>query len=994
MGLQSFMTGVVTKGVSPEIERRMFSLNQEISASRKGFSNKLKSWWGRKPKEANPRKTQSGGPLYDIHSIECQIRLLGDLAFMIRDYDLAMSMYRMARDDYKSDRAWHHCASASGMLALAHHLSENGSRRDMVQAFEASIAYHTQSGGVDELRNPWERTRLSSRNAMFASEVVRAEGDTQLAARWLERAAALENKSGNGQFHMIVALLYEQSAMCTLVGPNPKLRRAARKFLLAGYHYAYCGSMPHSFHAYAGVALLYKETPRWNRVASHMSHTLGRQLSVLGEVALAGDSLVELMNGGEDGVGGMPKKMQGAILGDFFRIVSRQMASWGADKAKKRFRVQVPVIEDMDVRVLVLENHGQDGATGLDREGAVPVAYSCQPPGPSTGSWSTMEEDLDRHEGGWKAIQKPKLPRLKRRVVQNREPPQWCAAGETVFIVVRVRNPLAYPLRLLNFRPRAELINSTGEKIEGELGLQIAPIAALAVPPLSTERVCLQVVPNAEGVLSISGVEWEWEGETQTKERIPCERPFAFIGAPLNDSRRNSAAGARRVDCRNLVRVVGPRASLGAEILGISSTSQEGQISEGTIVLRNHGKVAVTSLRVFCDSPSVLLLHQPVQGTSPDGTAYDFGGVVIAPGGCEEIPVRLHTPRGQEKRTVRVLLAYAAASDEEKFVQRRVRLEMGMTVRPGPALRSLLRPHPSDAGKLLLKLMLTNGGDPIRLDKLIFCGPKYDVSPGPQPDSTCSLRAGESWVALWTLSPSTEGEAVRFFNVSKLCEETQLEFPERDLLLLENAWKVQEELSQADDDDEGDVDRPRTIEEIRERAQSRKESTGGIGTMEVPAPWLPESIAWGLDPGFSVVAGWSGQDRDVNGISQIVRVKPGVQGAASAKVENVEFVLSCDHPRKLRHDFASGPVGVDVVVHLDVRSTGPTPPFTFEAIGKTDFDWGGQTRRTFGAGVARKVEVPLRAVFLQPALHNICSWITRAWAMRRSFRRPLSRATG
>lgn len=36
--------------------------------------------------------------------IESQIRLLADSAFVMRDYDTAAEMYRMARDDFKSDR--------------------------------------------------------------------------------------------------------------------------------------------------------------------------------------------------------------------------------------------------------------------------------------------------------------------------------------------------------------------------------------------------------------------------------------------------------------------------------------------------------------------------------------------------------------------------------------------------------------------------------------------------------------------------------------------------------------------------------------------------------------------------------------------------------------------------------------------------------------------------------------------------------------------------
>ena len=52
MGLQKLMTDVVAKGVVAEMERRMFTINQEVNASRKGLKNTFKSWW-RKPKESS-----------------------------------------------------------------------------------------------------------------------------------------------------------------------------------------------------------------------------------------------------------------------------------------------------------------------------------------------------------------------------------------------------------------------------------------------------------------------------------------------------------------------------------------------------------------------------------------------------------------------------------------------------------------------------------------------------------------------------------------------------------------------------------------------------------------------------------------------------------------------------------------------------------------------------------------------------------------------------
>ena len=42
------------------------------------------------------------GVRYRFDTIEAQIRLLADTTFSMRDYETALSMYRLARDDFKS----------------------------------------------------------------------------------------------------------------------------------------------------------------------------------------------------------------------------------------------------------------------------------------------------------------------------------------------------------------------------------------------------------------------------------------------------------------------------------------------------------------------------------------------------------------------------------------------------------------------------------------------------------------------------------------------------------------------------------------------------------------------------------------------------------------------------------------------------------------------------------------------------------------------------
>ncbi|CAM9471536.1 unnamed protein product, partial [Ectocarpus fasciculatus] len=104
------------------MERRILNLNATVSSVRKGVKNFMKSWL-RKPRDSVEMHSADGGGAGGakyrrpdafvlereifarrFDRIESQIRLLADSAFLMRDLDTAVGMYRMARDDFKSDR--------------------------------------------------------------------------------------------------------------------------------------------------------------------------------------------------------------------------------------------------------------------------------------------------------------------------------------------------------------------------------------------------------------------------------------------------------------------------------------------------------------------------------------------------------------------------------------------------------------------------------------------------------------------------------------------------------------------------------------------------------------------------------------------------------------------------------------------------------------------------------------------------------------------------
>jgi hypothetical protein len=106
--IKDLMQEFASRHIIPYMEQKVRELNQQISATRKGLKNQFKNFLWRKGKDDNPDATK--GSMYTYSSTESQIRILGDYAFMLHDYELALSSYRLIYTDYNIDKAWKHYA--------------------------------------------------------------------------------------------------------------------------------------------------------------------------------------------------------------------------------------------------------------------------------------------------------------------------------------------------------------------------------------------------------------------------------------------------------------------------------------------------------------------------------------------------------------------------------------------------------------------------------------------------------------------------------------------------------------------------------------------------------------------------------------------------------------------------------------------------------------------------------------------------------------------
>lgn len=175
LAIRDFVHQVVMKDVVPAMEKRIMTLNATVSSTRKGMKNVIKSWW-RKPRDAEDRS--SSGVEYRYDQIESQILLLADSAFVMKDYDTALSMYRMVRDDFKADKALLHMGCCHVMIALCLAMLEGegrSARRESETALrDACVAFQTafQSVGGHRRKEVTLATRLATHASLLRADIL------------------------------------------------------------------------------------------------------------------------------------------------------------------------------------------------------------------------------------------------------------------------------------------------------------------------------------------------------------------------------------------------------------------------------------------------------------------------------------------------------------------------------------------------------------------------------------------------------------------------------------------------------------------------------------------------------------------------------------------------------------------------------------------------------------------------------------------------------
>ena len=325
--IRRYVANMVATGLIPAVERRIAHLNATVTNAKKGVKNVIKSFW-RKPKDNNilvnvsgyndgeNNNQTSGGDVgdqggggaassaalssssnnnvkYRYDSIESQTRLLADTLFLMRDYEAALSSYRLVKDDYKHDKAHLHYASVQEMMVFCMYCLDPSGRdgryaHDVHHSIETSLYSYTRasdeekesdaSSGITRPGKAPYATRLATRLclAISASRSL-CDGKHMEIADLLASASSHETPLG-------AAILLEQSsAQYYRAG---MLRKYAFHMLMAGHMFRSASQERHAFRCFAASLYVY-HGERWGELRSHLRSALAAQLYGMGRYALS-----------------------------------------------------------------------------------------------------------------------------------------------------------------------------------------------------------------------------------------------------------------------------------------------------------------------------------------------------------------------------------------------------------------------------------------------------------------------------------------------------------------------------------------------------------------------------------------------------------------------------------------------------------------------------------------------------------------------------------
>ena len=347
--LSKFIAQMVAMSVIPSLETRITTLNVEVANAKKGVKNVFNRFW-RKPRESgnlngsihgdaiigsasstNSHMNQglkrttslSNHVIYRYDTIESQTRLLADTLFLVKDYDSALSMYRLVKDDYKHDQNLFHTASTNEMMALCLYMADwqgDRDKREIIHHIESAMDLYAAAAEEDPLMKNLEKhrptvatiaTRCVTRlSLLLSSSPSLCEEHHMDVAKLLGNASSQETPLGGA------VLLEQSSSHYFRVG---MYRKFAHHILMAGHLFRAAGQEQHALRCFTASMYIYHGSDRvWTYQFDHVMSALANQLYSMKRMELSFELYAKLV--ANTGNGRVSIKSQQKFLDNLLKI--------------------------------------------------------------------------------------------------------------------------------------------------------------------------------------------------------------------------------------------------------------------------------------------------------------------------------------------------------------------------------------------------------------------------------------------------------------------------------------------------------------------------------------------------------------------------------------------------------------------------------------------------------------------------------------------------
>ncbi|KAJ4758914.1 Trafficking protein particle complex subunit 8 [Rhynchospora pubera] len=571
--IREFMQDLATNHIIPYMEQKIRVLNQQVSATRKGFRNQIKNLWWRKGKDDVPEA--SDGPTYTFSSIESQIRILGDYAFMLRDYELALSNYRLLSTDYKLDKAWKRYAGVQEMSGLSYFMLDQ-SRKEAESCMENAFTTYLKVGSSAQ--------RNATRCGLWWAEMLKARGQYR-------DASSVYTRISNEEPTLHAAMMLEQASCCYLLSRPPMLRKYGFHLILAGNRYYMSDQKQHAIRAYRNALFVYRDNS-WSYINDHVHFNIGRWYGSLGALDVAIKHVLEIL-----ACSHQSQPTQNLFLNEFFHFVQ---------SAGKRFDVHkltLPAINMSSFKVIHEDHRTYASAAEFDVRESV---------------WRDLEEEMIPTAAAIRTNWLDSQPKSSLKKYDY----CICVAGEAVKVEVELKNPLQIPIPISEISLMCDLSDNDASTLDngapslsadqnighmessvyrlmdGDDSLFNLSKHDLVLGGGETKRVKLKVTPKVEGILKIVGVRWT------LSDSVVGYRYFE-----INTTKKKKAnKGARNSPGKYLIlRVMKGIPKLEGCIDGLPAKAFMGDLRLLSLKLKNTSESAVKNIKMKINNPRCLI---------------------------------------------------------------------------------------------------------------------------------------------------------------------------------------------------------------------------------------------------------------------------------------------------------------------------------------------------------------------------------------------------